>query len=50
MKPTKPTPTPTRPAWYGGNKIPLSYIRQFFKSVENEEIPHDLRQFMENLK
>ena len=41
---------PTKPAWYGGNKIPLSYVRQFFKSVENEEIPVELRRFMENLK
>ena len=40
----------TKPAWYGGNKIPLSYVRQFFKSVENEEIPVELRRFMENLK
>jgi len=36
--------------WHGGNKIPLSYIRQFFKSVEDEEIPVELRRFMENLK
>ena len=41
---------PAKPAWHGGNKIPLSYVRQFFKSVENEEIPVELRRFMENLK
>jgi len=43
-------PKTKRPAWYGGNKIPLSYVRQFFKSVENEDMPPELRLFMENLK
>lgn len=39
-----------RPAWYGGNKIPDSYLKRFCKAVEDEGIPHALRLFMENLK
>ena len=45
MKPTN------RPAWYGGNKIPLSYLAKFSpKTKQDEGIPHALRLFMENLR
>ena len=39
-----------RPAWYGGNKIPDSYLKKFMKSVEDEGIPYDLRVFLDKLK
>ena len=39
-----------RPAWYGGNKIPDSYLKKFQKSVEDEGIPYDLRVFLDKLK
>lgn len=38
-----------RPAWYGGNKIPDSYLKKFQKSVEDEGIPYDLRVFLNRL-
>lgn len=39
----------TKPAWYGGNKIPDSYLKKFQQSVENEELPWELRVFLDNL-
>ncbi len=39
----------TKPAWYGGNKIPDSYLRKFQSSVEDEGIPYDLRVFLDQL-
>ena len=39
-----------KPAWHGGNKIPDSYLKRFCKAVEDEDIPAELRRFMENLK
>ena len=38
-----------RPAWYGGNKIPDSYLKKFQKAVEDEGIPYDLRVFLNRL-
>ena len=38
-----------RPAWYGGNKIPDSYLRKFQQSVEDEGIPYELRVFVDQL-
>ena len=38
-----------RPAWYGGNKIPDSYLKKFQKAVEDEGIPYELRVFLNNL-
>ena len=38
-----------RPAWYGGNKIPDSYLKKFQKSVEDEEVPYALRLFLHTL-
>lgn len=38
-----------KPPWYGGNKIPDSYLRKFQRSVEDEGIPHSLKLFMDQL-
>ena len=38
-----------RPAWYGGNKIPDSYLKKFMTSVEDEGVPYDLRLFIDQL-
>ena len=38
-----------RPAWYGGNKIPNSYLRKFQTSVEDEGVPYELRVFIDRL-
>ena len=36
-----------RPAWYGGNKIPVSYLAKFSpKAKQDETLPHDLRLFL----
>ena len=42
-----------RPAWYGGNKIPDSYLKRFCKAVEDAEtdnLSYDLRLFLEGMK
>jgi hypothetical protein len=39
----------TKPPWYGGNKIPDSYLRKFARSVEDEGIPYDLSLFLDQL-
>jgi hypothetical protein len=41
-----------KPAWYGGNKIPDSYLAKFSpKSDEDQlELPLELRLFLEKLK
>ena len=36
--------------WYGGNKIPDSYLKKFQKAVEDEGIPYELRVFLDKLK
>jgi hypothetical protein len=44
---------PTRPPRYGGNKIPASYLARFLPSqgqTQQNDLPHDLRLFMEELK
>lgn len=33
-------------AWYGGNKIPDSYLKKFMKSVEDEGIPYEMQVFL----
>ena len=38
-----------RPAWYGGNKIPDSYLYKFMTSVEDEGVPYYLRLFIDQL-
>lgn len=42
--------TKKRPPWYGGNRIPDSYLKKFMQAVEDEGIPYDLRLFLERLK
>ena len=46
--------TNTKPAWYGGNKIPVSYLAKFSpKSKQDEdqyELPLEVRLFLENFK
>lgn len=41
----------TKPPWYGGNKIPQSYLAKFLppKPVEEQDMPHDLRVFLNGL-
>lgn len=39
----------TKPAWYGGNKIPDSYLKRFMTAVEDEGIPYELRLFLDQL-
>lgn len=41
-----------RPAWYGGNKIPESYLKKFMSSQGKEAAPdvsYELRLFLKNL-
>lgn len=40
----------TKPPWYGGNKIPASYLAKFSLPQQHEDLPYDLRLFMEGLK
>lgn len=42
-----------KPAWYGGNKIPASYLAKFLPSSGEEEqleLPYDVRLFLEQMK
>lgn len=44
---------PIKPPHYGGNKIPDSYLARFLPSQgekQNNDLPYDLRLFMEELK
>ena len=41
-----------RPAWYGGNKIPDSYLNKFLPSQGNEadpEMSYELRLFLDRM-
>ena len=41
-----------RPAWYGGNKIPDSYLAKFLPSQGDEahpEMPYELRLFLHGM-
>lgn len=43
----------TEPAWYGGNKIPASYLAKFtakFYDEEQLELPFEIQLFLEQLK
>lgn len=44
--------TNTKPAWYGGNKIPASYLAKFMTKTEEEqlELPLELRLFLGLMK
>jgi hypothetical protein len=40
----------TKPAWYGGNKIPLSYLAKFMpKTKQDETLPYELRMFLDGM-
>ena len=41
-----------RPPWYGGNKIPASYLKKFLPPtpVEEDGMPHDLRVFLNQME
>ena len=42
-----------KPAGYGGNKIPASYLAKFLPSAGDEdqlELPFDVRLFLEQIK
>lgn len=38
-----------RPPWYGGNKIPESYLKKFRPKTEHDELPHELRIFLSQM-
>lgn len=45
--------TNTKPAGYGGNKIPANYLAKFLPSAGEEEqleLPYDVRLFLEQMK
>ena len=41
-----------KPAWYGGNKIPASYLAKFLPKYDEEqlELPLELRLFLGQMK
>lgn len=39
-----------RPAWYGGNKIPNSYLAKFMPKQEHEDMPYELRVFLNQME
>jgi hypothetical protein len=41
-----------KPAWYGGNKIPFSYLQKFLTKSDEEqlELPLELRLFLGQMK
>lgn len=43
---------PTKLPWYGGNKIPASYLKKFLPSQGNEadpDLPYELRLFLHEM-
>lgn len=40
----------TKPAWYGGNKIPDSYLAKFRTKTEDNDLPWDLRVFLNSME
>ena len=38
-----------RPAWYGGNKIPASYLAKFLPKSEDDDLPYELRLFLNGM-
>ena len=40
----------TKPPWYGGNKIPDSYLAKFMPKREHEELPYELRVFLNQME
>jgi len=39
----------SKPAWYGGNKIPDSYLAKFMPKTENDDLPYELRLFLSGM-
>lgn len=39
----------TKLPWYGGNKIPNSYLAKFKPKTEHDDLPHDLRVFLNQM-
>ena len=41
-----------RPAWYGGNKIPDSYLKKFLPPtpVDEQDMPYELRVFLNQME
>lgn len=42
-------PEEERPAWYGGNKIPDSYLKRFLPKTEDDNLPWELGVFLNQL-
>ena len=39
-----------QPPWYGGNKIPASYLAKFSpKTKQDEDLPYELRLFLNEI-
>lgn len=38
-----------KPPWYGGNKIPDSYLAKFLPKQEHEDLPYELRLFLDEM-
>jgi hypothetical protein len=39
-----------KPAWYGGNKIPVSYLAKFMpKAKQDATLPLELRLFLDGM-
>lgn len=35
--------------WYGGNKIPASYLAKFLPKAEDDDLPWELRVFLNDM-
>ena len=35
--------------WYGGNKIPESYLAKFMPKTEHDDMPYELRLFLSGM-
>lgn len=38
-----------KPPWYGGNKIPASYLAKFLPPKQHEGVSDELRRFLDQL-
>lgn len=36
--------------WYGGNKIPFSYLQKFIPKTEDDDLPWELRVFLNQME
>lgn len=39
----------TKLPWYGGNKIPDSYLAKFIPKTKDDDLPWELRVFLNNM-